>query len=410
MNVELVRIIDYWLGIPLCFVLSLIDYALRLVFFKKKRKSTHQKFLFIQLSEMGTAILAYPTMKYIKEQYSNAQLFYMIFKKNRASVDLLGQIPRENILTINDKSLFMFFTDTLKNMIRIRKEKIEIVFDLELFSRATAILTFLTGAPIKVGFHRYRMEGLYRGSFFTHKVQYNFQQHLSKAFLSFAKVLREEKKTSPTMAEEITSEQIVPMRYDSAADRIDSLWRKLENINPRVNNNNTLIILNPSAGLLPIRAWPLENYVSLGRKIINNPGNYIILTGTDADRPITEKLYQALNSNNCIDLTGKTTFMELVDLYNVADVLVTNDSGPAHFASLTRIKNFVFFGPETPVLYAPLGENTRIFYSNFPCSPCITAFNHRNTTCVRSRCLEAISIDEVYALLTSELSAISASV
>ncbi|PIT93873.1 hypothetical protein COU00_02030, partial [Candidatus Falkowbacteria bacterium CG10_big_fil_rev_8_21_14_0_10_43_11] len=94
---------------------------------------------------------------------------------------------------------------------------------------------------------------------------------------------------------------------------------------------------------------------------------------------------------------------ELIDLYNIADVLVTNDSGPAHFASLTPIKNFVFFGPETPKLYAPLGKNTHIFYSDFPCSPCLSAFNHRHTSCKDNKCLLVISVEEVYQAVTKEL-------
>ncbi len=101
-------------------------------------------------------------------------------------------------------------------------------------------------------------------------------------------------------------------------------------------------------------------------------------------------------------MVGKTTITELLDLYNISEALISNDSGPAQFAALTQIKNFVFFGAETPVLYSPLGENTKVIYSNFPCSPCLSAFNHRNTACSESKCLKAISVDYVYNLIKEE--------
>lgn len=400
MRIALARILDYVFGIPICFVLSIV-YFVRKLF--PKRKCAYKKFLIVQLSEMGTAILAYPALKYIKKKYPQAQLFYMIFEKNRASVDMLGEIPSENVITISDKSLVLFFVDAFKSIFRMHREGIDVVFDLELFSRATAIFSFLSGAPIKVGFHRYRMEGLYRGNFFTHKIQYNFQQHLSKTLLSFVKVIHTERKDYPTMDAQILDEEIVSKSYESSEECIDAIWEKLKEANPQISCQNKLVILNPSAGLLPIRAWPIDNYIRLAQMILNDSNNYVILTGGSKDVLITGKVASSLNNERCIDLTCKTTFPQVVDLYNVANVLITNDSGPAHFASLTSIKNFVFFGPETPILYRPLGKNTKILYSEFPCSPCITAFNHRYTTCSHSQCLKVISVDKVYSLVQKEL-------
>ena len=65
MNVEIMRKIDYWLGRPICFFLTVIDFLCKLLFFMKSRKENihPKKFLFVELSEMGSAVLAYPAMK-----------------------------------------------------------------------------------------------------------------------------------------------------------------------------------------------------------------------------------------------------------------------------------------------------------------------------------------------------------
>ena len=96
-----------------------------------------------------------------------------------------------------------------------------------------------------------------------------------------------------------------------------------------------------------------------------------------------------------INLAGKTTLKELLMLYSLADVLITNDSGPAHFASLTDIRSIVLYGPETPKLFGALGKNSHALYAKLACSPCVNAFNHRFSPCTNNLCLQAISPDEV---------------
>jgi ADP-heptose:LPS heptosyltransferase len=92
-----------------------------------------------------------------------------------------------------------------------------------------------------------------------------------------------------------------------------------------------------------------------------------------------------------------------MDLLNLADVLVTPDSGPAHFAVLTPIKNIVLFGPETPELYAPFGPNTTCFFAGLSCSPCLSAYNHRNTSCTDPKCMKAITVNEVLDTVSASL-------
>ncbi len=397
MNVDLVRKIDYWMGIPACWLLTGVDFFLRP--FYRKAPQSPKKFLFMELSEMGSAILAYPTMKALKKHYPEAELFFLIFEKNRASVDILKAIPPENVLVINEKSLFSLLADVLKVIFRMRREKIDCVFDLELFARVTALLTYLSGAPIRVGFHKFRMEGLYRGNLHTHKVQYNYQQHISRSFLSLVSVLRYPSKDWPAMDEVIPDQEGERASYQMTESGKVHLLDKLKGFFPALGPAHRLIIFNPSAGEIPIRAWPVEKYIELGKRILRDPQNVIILMGAGADWETTRQVHQVLNQERCIQFTGQTTFSELMDLFSISDLLITNDSGPAHFASLTAIRNFVFFGPETPRLYGPLGKTTQILYSDFPCSPCLTAYNHRNTPCTDNKCLQAISVDEVYDLI-----------
>ena len=95
-------------------------------------------------------------------------------------------------------------------------------------------------------------------------------------------------------------------------------------------------------------------------------------------------------------MAGKTTLRELLVLYCLADVLVTNDSGPAHFATLTSIRVITLFGPETPALFGARTPTARIIWKNLPCSPCVSAYNNRLSTCTNNLCMQEITVEEVF--------------
>ena len=61
-----------------------------------------------------------------------------------------------------------------------------------------------------------------------------------------------------------------------------------------------------------------------------------------------------------------------------------------------KIPSIIFFGPETPTLYRPLDENAVNLHAGFSCSPCLTAFNHRDSPCDGNNiCLKSIQPDTV---------------
>jgi ADP-heptose:LPS heptosyltransferase len=101
----------------------------------------------------------------------------------------------------------------------------------------------------------------------------------------------------------------------------------------------------------------------------------------------------------CIDLTGYTaTIRHLLALFHRASLLITNDGGPGQFAVLTPVPTIIFFGPETPLLYGPLSKNAFCFHLGLPCSPCLTAYNHRNSPCDGdNQCLKRITPEQVLA-------------
>jgi ADP-heptose:LPS heptosyltransferase len=109
-----------------------------------------------------------------------------------------------------------------------------------------------------------------------------------------------------------------------------------------------------------------------------------------------------INDQRCIDFTERLPLRDLPVLYSISSFMLTNDSGPAHFAAVTDMPVYVLYGPETPQLFGAPG-NARHIYAGLACSPCVSATNHRKTPCRNNICLKSISEDTVFDLIKPEL-------
>ena len=97
---------------------------------------------------------------------------------------------------------------------------------------------------------------------------------------------------------------------------------------------------------------------------------------------------------------GKTNFKGLLEVISGADLLITNDNGPGHFATLTGTKTFGSFQHGQPYVYGPLGDAV-IAYTNYQCSPCISAYNHKRSRCDDNQCLKTLPPATVVELAQS---------
>lgn len=402
MKISSMRRLDYWLGIPLCVFLSGLNYIPKILRLKKKEKHRVKGALFIKLSELGAIILSYPLLRRVKEEYSLEEIFFITFKKNQEVFKLLKNIiPDRNILVIRDDSIRVFIFDTLKIIARLRRKRIDIVFDLEFFSRFSAILTFFIKSDKKIGLFRYTFEGLYRGNFLTHRIQYNPLSHISKTYLSLVQSIKKGIQNTPNLDEQINDEEITFPKYESNTEIRLRMERRLEKSG--ISSSNKLFLINPGEGILPLREWPLGNFILLSRRILEGANNYIIIVGTEGVAAKGELLLKALNTPKAISLIGQTTLEELMELFGLSAALISNDCGLAHLAMLTSINKFIIFGPESPRVFGPPGDNNCVIYSGLPCSPCLSILNHRNSSCTNNVCLKIINPEDVYGLVSESL-------
>lgn len=407
-SVNTMRAIDHWVGVPLCAVASplvaLMD-GVKNIF--SRSTDAPRKLLFIELSEMGSAILVDPAMR--NAQARGAELFFLIFKSNRASLTLLNTVKPENIFTIDSSSLSGLIKDTLKFLVVARKHRIDTVIDLELFSRFTALLTGLCGARRRVGYHIFHGEGLWRGFMLTRKVHYNPHIHITKNFLSlihaaFAKEIEVPFSKIQITDSEVRLEQAVidPAVLITVRERIEKLSDAAGV--KFTQGNQRLILVNPNASdLLPQRRWAQQRFSELIQALNQRyPSDLILITGSPAEFDYVEKVRTVANVKQALNFAGQVSFAELPPLYTLSDVMVTNDSGPGHFSAVTPLRTVVLFGPETPALYGSIGKSIPIT-ADLACSPCVSAANHRKTPCHDNVCMQAITVPQVLEKMVYQL-------
>lgn len=389
-----VKLVDKYFGSIICFLLTIIWTTKKL--FKNYKVEKPHKILFIKLIEQGATVLAVPAIKKATEIVGKNNVFFCVFDENRPIIDILNIIPSENIFEFRSSSIWKFVIDIIKFISFCRKNKINTAIDMEFFSRGSAILSYLSGASIRVGYHRFTSEYPYRGNLMTKRVQYNPYLHVSKAYYLLVESL-DYKLDEPLIKVPTNNIEFCLPKFIPSEEEKKEIINIISKETGSKTINKPIILINTNASdLIPLRKWETWKFLELTYKIIEIYKNAtIIFTGSHSEKQSVEKIVKNINKTNVISVAGKTTLRQLLCLYYISDLLITNDSGPGHFASLTNIKTIILFGPETPYLYAPLSENTYIIWKKLACSPCVNAFNHRFSPCNNNICMQMITVDEV---------------
>jgi heptosyltransferase-2 len=90
-------------------------------------------------------------------------------------------------------------------------------------------------------------------------------------------------------------------------------------------------------------------------------------------------------------LTGKTSIDQIIAVLGVVDLLVTNDTGPAHIGSALGCPTIVIFGPTNPLTTRPFSPKAEMIRHPPDCAPCML-----RDCPIDHRCMTAITVDEVF--------------
>lgn len=397
MNVQKMRKIDRYVGAVMCVTLEVVDKFKRILSIKKPLEDFEvrqdlRSVLITKYLGMGSILLSTPMVTSLKEFYPECKITLVTFASNAEFAKQLGLFDK--VISFRTSNLYWLAIDVLKMIVKVRRRKIDAVFDLEFFARFSTIISYLSGAKIRVGYY---LPSMWRGNLLTHHIHFNPHKHVTEIFGAQLVPFGVKK--------DFLKVKLTPPRQTEQA--MASLEKKLyEN---GLETGQKLICVNVNASDLCIeRKWPIENFAGLIKYILRKKqGTKIILVGSKGEKEYVSRVFDSIDDNalkdHIIDMSGRMNMDEFIGLLKKSHFFITNDSGPLHIAASLNIKTVSFFGPETPELYGPVGHNNVVFFSGIYCSPCLNVYNAKTAMCDGNNvCMKEISLSNVINTLERE--------
>jgi heptosyltransferase-2 len=157
-----------------------------------------------------------------------------------------------------------------------------------------------------------------------------------------------------------------------------------------VGEGNLLVALCPGSINSRAKRWPAERYAALADRLIEELGAQVMLVGSNAEAGVSLEVSRQMR-NRPLTLTGQTDLAELVATLSLVDLLVTNDTGPAHIASALGRPTLVIFGPTNPLTTRPFSPFGEIVRQPPDCAPCML-----RDCPIDHRCMTAITPANVF--------------
>ena len=390
MHPDTMRFIDRWAGIPLCFFTSLLIW-------KNKKTGigaeSNDTIVFIGIAEIGALVVAYPAIQEARKQHPQSRICFITAPAGKQTLELMG-FEEKDILLIRTSSIQNILGDIVKIRNVFKKVRVSAVV-LEPFTRFSTLVATWIGASKRLGCHRFLAEGVYLGNLLTHRLVYNPHLHASQTYFALAKLLEEPESVEPTLKEVVASQIKNRLKIEIPENEHQILKQRLQGEISDFSFKKIVLLNANASDIVPLRKWSLSNFVELGKRLLENAEITVVLTGSPEENEACADLALKIDPDRVINFAGKTTFKELITLYSLSDLLVTNDSGPVHFASTTNLPVIALFGPETPKIFGPMSPHAKVISLGLACSPCISVFNQKKSSCTDNQCMKQITVEMV---------------
>jgi lipopolysaccharide heptosyltransferase II len=386
--------IDKWVGPVLCASLIPLK-ALRRSKPSELGPENVRKVLVIKMWGMGSIVLASPLLQEIEVRFPDARVDFLTLKENLDVLELLPHSPTPIAVDLSG-GIRAFLWDALRVLHRVRRERYDLLLDLEFFTRFSALFSFVAGARRTCGFSS---KGSLRGRLHDSEIPFNTYHHVVLNFLS----LLRSNPVEPLPEVDLAGPSVLPQFVHSERS-LESLEGRLTG-DPAWRGKRPIVVLNPNAGDMALeRRWPPDRVVEFLKALCEAHDVDVVLVGSSAEREFVDRIVRNSGlESRIVNLAGETDLGDLVALFSLASVVVTNDSGTMHIAAATGASTVALFGPETPFLYRPLRVRREqrhiVHYRRLACSPCMFVHDNKVLSCwfADALCMRGIAPDQVLA-------------
>jgi len=381
---------DLYVGTLLALFFEFMAFVTGLVLRRNHKNVPFERILIMKFQGIGSLACAYPSILLLKNTFPATKF---IFWGSKQTVSLARELNVfHSILELEESSYFASCLSLIRSLRVIWRFRPQWVFDLEIYSKLSSVLSLLTLGMNRVGF----VSGTtrFRKHLHTHLYYFNKMHYVGDLYKSM-------------LLGEVPHEVKSNMDGFTVAAEYSNYAKGL-NISASLNDSRRPVIININSGELSSqRKWPPESFSAIINKLLDDYKFEIILTGNADESAMIDNLLAGLSNHGAgrvKNAAGLLTLRELLELLANGRLLLTNDSGPLHLAVLMGTPVVALFGPTHPLHILPeRNEKIVAIYHNFICSPCIHVIDSLPCNGL-APCMRSISVDEVYEKINSILS------
>lgn len=372
------RFFDRYIGIPVLIFLAL--------FFKRKKRlpiENIKKILIIKLAAIGDSILLIPTLRTLKKRFPDSELTFVCSPINYSIVKKIPYVDK--IINCNVHSFLRNPLRFFKFILDLRKEKYDLLIDVGQWERINAIMTALAKNDCSIGF---RTSGQYKHFIYDRVVPHLRDKHELENFLDLLAPLGID-----------ISEDDKKLEYFLNKDDIDfadKFWRDND------LDSYTVVCLHPGCGENgKPREWADENYIRLGKRLLDYSSNIkILITGAPIEAERCKTIAEGIGEG-VINTAGMFELDNVVALVKKVKLIVCSNTGMLHIASCVGTKTMGLHGPTNPAKWGAYSKNSVLIQSDKFCSPCL--YLGHEYGCQAPQCMAHISVDDVFIYIRKAL-------
>jgi len=390
LDVRLMRWVDQLVGTALCSGLAVSKQVTAPL---RTSSRPIRKIAVMKFFGLGSIVVASPSLQALRETYPGAEIIFLTFKANKEVLEILGLCDR--VILIDNSSLPAFARSTMAAIAELRREGIDLAIDYEFFAKYPLALASLAGIPKKAGFCL-TLEP-WRTSLLDFHGYYNHYYHTRDIMLSLVYLLATGDKYYLDFEAWRTR-----YAYPTVAPADTDVQRVRELLAAKgFKAGQRLVLLNPNvaAELAPnTKRWPEARYGELATAICREyPDAFVAFIGAKSEFDYVTRIATTCRSNRVVSTAGELSLRELLALLSIAQLFVTNDSGPMHLACLVGTPIVGLFFAETPTLFAPIGEHVATVAPNLYSLPMFSVYTGKNTVNLENMPARAVLVEEAMA-------------
>jgi heptosyltransferase-2 len=340
-----------------------------------------KRILAIKIVGIGDTVLMLTPLTALRRRFPEAKITALVTPLSSGIISRQPMIDDVMVYDILGKQQGVL--DLLKLMWELARRRFDCVIDFEQYFQFTAVLGYLSGAPLRIGLYNRN----HRKHLFTHPVFLDPDSHMVDIYMKLLEPLG-------IQADPVKTLEDIHVSAEDESEILTLLGHA------GIEEDQLLVGIHAGSGpRAPHKRWALERFVEIIQRLKHNLNPQVVLTGSKEEQQLVDRIIDLAGAEGVHNMAGRLSINQTAALIRRCDLFLSNDTGPMHISAAVGTPTIGLFGPEAPCRYAPVGARNVYIHRPIECTPCVHIYAGRADECKDPICMKRISVVEVWAAI-----------